>query len=105
MNKKQAKELGCTHVAVAVDFSGCPAHRPIRIIMVGATFKVHVLQHDPSTLYNPRETLVHLIEEENYWRIPNTSIKFDKVTGEYWNPKCCESFHPYFLDATTLERL
>lgn len=94
-----------THKADIVDFTKSHCHKGIAFLringMVAKTIVVdHLIEAELIKVYG-----AELIEGTEYWYMPGTSIKYSKIDGEMFNPKCCSNFHPVFLQLKTIEKL
>ena len=93
-----------THKADIVDFTLSPYHKGIAFLNVNKKIsKILITDHQAESMI--RVYGAELIEGTEYWYIPGTTVKFNKIDGEMFNPKCCENFHPVFLQLKTIEKL
>lgn len=94
-----------THAGTVIDYSGSKYDCTIWMTKQGDGFKFLVVPPPLEEICMPVQRTVYLVEEENFWRIGDTSMKFSKLDGEFFcGSEECE-FHPAVLFLKTIRKL
>lgn len=109
MSKDQARKMGCTHVGNFVNYKDTMMDKRLVIVPNGNKLYFYVADVPLPQLKIPTVAMIHLKEEEFYWAVPGTKIKFSKVDGEHFcfcgREHCQPHFHPMYLDLTSIVKI
>lgn len=94
-----------THIGIVHNYNHTElVRKPVQMRVTGRLLFIFTSPLNPSNQVSAHQTW--LVESENYWHIPGTSIKFDKLTGEQFVDNCgCGLMHYAFLQLNEVAEL